>query len=144
MRKGGWKFGALALALAALGGCSWSPRVGIGVGIPFTPIGFGVSAPLSPGDAEKLAYRPVRVETAPPGAEIYVNDNLVGSAPMTVQVPFAIGLWGQAVGSGRIVAKKAGYLSEGVQVFPAAGGRVATSPKGRPVDKLEVTLRPGS
>jgi hypothetical protein len=134
----------LLAAVAGLCACSANPSVGVGVGIPHTPIGVGVGVPLNPsGRAANVTYRPVVVDSQPTGAELFVNDQLVGSTPMTVAVPFYKGFWGQASGSARVVAKKPGYLAEGVQVFPASCGGVKTSPAGAAVGKVVIEMRPG-
>jgi hypothetical protein len=124
--------------------CNLTPTVGVGVGIPHTPVGVGVGVPLKrSGKAADVTQRPVIIESQPSGAELYINGQLAGSTPTTVQVPFTKGFWGQATGTARVVAKKPGYLAEGVQLYPASDGQVKTTPAGEAMRKVVIELRQG-
>lgn len=122
------------VAVLTLAGCgSWGS---VGIGIPYTPIGVGVSAPMS----KNYTYVPLQVESNPAGAEIRINGQVVGSAPLKVYVPFGRGFWGGAKGSAQLTARKGGYMVEGVPLFAVEGG-IANEPGGAPIRTLTVSLR---
>lgn len=129
----------ILLAPLALNACR-ATSFGVGLGIPFTPIGVGLGFPL---DTETTIYRPLAVMSEPAGAELYINGALLGSTPMTAAVPFGRGFWGQPRGTVNLLLKKQGYLPKGMPLYPVAGGRIATTPGGPAIDRLDVQLAPG-
>jgi hypothetical protein len=136
-------YGFCLLGAAWLLGCG-TPSVGVGYGIPGTPVSVGASVPLGKGGAgpKKVVWRPLRVESAPDGAEIYINDQLVGTTPLDIQVPFEKGTFGGARGSAQLLLKKRGYLSEGTRLFPTDGGHVSREPEDGPaLGTLKFRLR---
>lgn len=128
----------IALALAALlllGACT---SVHVGTRIPGTPVSVGTSIPLprQKGKDARLRYLQIPVESVPPGAELLVEGQVVGSAPMTVSLPFDKGLFGAARGSVHLMARLPGHPPRGLRLFAFDGDRVAQKPDGPPTDKV--------
>ena len=135
--------GFTGLVGCLLAGCGAS--AGVGVGIPGTPISIGASVPLDQRGrkAKDTRYLQIPVDTVPTGAEVWVDGILVGSTPMNASLPFDKGFWGSADGSVQVTFKKLGYLPEGVRLFAVDGNRISSAPEGKPIGKLEATLRWG-
>lgn len=91
--------------------------------------------------ADKTRYLDLRIESTPPGADIYVDGILTGSTPSTVSIPFEKAWFGKAKGSAQIALRHPGYLAEGVRVF-AVGKEISRTADGEPIDVLDLTLRP--
>lgn len=122
----------------SLSGCN----LGIGVRIPGTPVSVGTSVPLKGNTrADKTRYLDLRIESIPPGADIYVDGVLSGSTPATLSIPFEKAWFGRAKGSVQLALRRPGYLAEGVRVF-AVGKEICRTAEGEPIDVLEVELRP--
>lgn len=133
---------AVVLALGLLVGCG-RPSVGVGYGIPGTPVSVGASVPVGPPESASKGFKhlPLRVESVPEQAEVYIGNQLVGSTPVDVMVPFQKGTFGGAKGSTLMLLKKPGYAPEGIALFPASGGLVSRSADGAGMRTLRVELR---
>lgn len=117
-------------------------NLGIGVRIPGTPVSVGTSVPLKGNTrADNTRYLDLRIESTPPGADIYVDGVLSGSTPATISIPFEKAWFGRAKGSAQIALRRPGYLAEGVRVF-AVGKEISRTTDGPPIDVLDLTLRP--
>lgn len=133
---------SLTLLAGLLTACG--AHAGVGIGIPGTPISVGASVPVDQRRANSadVRYLQIPVESTPPGAEVHVDGQLVGSTPATVSVPFDRNWRGRATGSAQVTVRRPGYLPEGVRVFAVDGNRISLSDGGQPVDRLQFTLRP--
>jgi hypothetical protein len=149
-----WTLSIMAGLAWSLAGCD---RIGIGIGIPYTPISVGTSIPM-PGSGKAVdppagqhavksgarrpnaVYRTIHVESLPTLARILVNGELVGSTPMDVALPFERGWFGHPKGIVNVVLEMEGYAPAGVIIYPYSGKLISLKPNGPPVDRVHIQL----